>query len=180
MCRGHLPTQLVVTIQPFPWALCWMLKLKENPLLSHSAGEGCGIVFTSSYPPAQAAQGPIKPGLDRLQGWGTTASLGSCARTSPPCQCRISSSHLTHLPLRFPVLTRMPVCVFRAGDAPSPILRSQSNWLQNILAGGCKVKMYIQFLPLSMPCGFVSLLCQARHSSDEDKKGGQPQAELGL
>ena len=25
-------------------------------------------------PPAQAAQGPIQPGLERLQGWGTTAS----------------------------------------------------------------------------------------------------------
>ena len=28
-------------------------------------------------PPAQAAQGPIQPGFERLQGWGTTASLGS-------------------------------------------------------------------------------------------------------
>ena len=29
------------------------------------------------HPPAQAAQGPIQPGLERLQGWSTTASLGS-------------------------------------------------------------------------------------------------------
>ena len=40
-------------------------------------GQGCP-------PPAQAAQGPIQPGLERLQGWGTTASLGSCASASLP------------------------------------------------------------------------------------------------
>jgi len=32
-------------------------------------GQGCP-------PPAQAAQGPIQPGLECLQGWGTTAYLG--------------------------------------------------------------------------------------------------------
>ena len=31
----------------------------------------------------QAAQGPVQPGLEHLQGWGTTASLGSCASASP-------------------------------------------------------------------------------------------------
>ena len=36
-----------------------------------------------ALPPAQAAQGPIQPGLEHLQGWGTTDSLGSCARVSP-------------------------------------------------------------------------------------------------
>ena len=35
-------------------------------------GQGCP-------PPAQAAQGPIQPGFEHFQGWGTTASLGSCA-----------------------------------------------------------------------------------------------------
>ena len=33
--------------------------------------------------PAQAAQGPIQPGLEHLQRWGTMASLGSCASVSP-------------------------------------------------------------------------------------------------
>ena len=43
------------------------LKDHSVPTLCH--GQGCP-------PPAQAAQGPIQPGLERLQGWGTTASLG--------------------------------------------------------------------------------------------------------
>jgi len=34
--------------------------------------------------PVEAAQGHIQPGLEHLQGWGTTASVGSCARASPP------------------------------------------------------------------------------------------------
>jgi len=34
--------------------------------------------------PAEAAQGPIQPGLECFQGWGTTASLDSCARASLP------------------------------------------------------------------------------------------------
>ena len=37
-------------------------------------------------PPAQAAQCPIQPGLERLQGWGTTASVGSSARASLPSE----------------------------------------------------------------------------------------------
>jgi len=37
-------------------------------------------------PPAQAARGPIQPGLECLQGWGTTASLGSCASASLPSE----------------------------------------------------------------------------------------------
>ena len=32
--------------------------------------------------PSSAAQGPIQPGLERLQGWDTTASLRSCATAS--------------------------------------------------------------------------------------------------
>jgi len=42
-------------------------------------------VGRAAPPPAQAAQGPIEPGLEHLQVWGTTASLGSCARASLPC-----------------------------------------------------------------------------------------------
>ena len=38
------------------------------PLPCH--GQGC------PPPPTQAAQGPIQPGLECLQAWGTTASLG--------------------------------------------------------------------------------------------------------
>ena len=44
--------------------------------------------------PAQAAQGPIQPGLEHLQGWGmgrdvdgaSKPSLGSCSSTSPLSQ----------------------------------------------------------------------------------------------
>jgi len=39
-------------------------------------GQGCP-------PPAQAAQGPIQPGLEFLQGWGTTTALGSRPSASP-------------------------------------------------------------------------------------------------
>ena len=45
-------------------------------------------------PPAQAAQGPIQPGLECLQGWGTTASLGSCASTSLPSKDLLLTSNL--------------------------------------------------------------------------------------
>ena len=45
--------------------------------------------WAGSHPSAQAAQGPIPPGIERLQGWGTHSSLGSSARASPP-------SHLTN------------------------------------------------------------------------------------
>jgi len=51
--------------------------LKDHRAPTHSCGQDCP-------PTAQAAQGPIQPGLECLQGWGTTASLGSCARASPP------------------------------------------------------------------------------------------------
>jgi len=37
-------------------------------------------------PPAQAAQVPIQPGLEHLQGWGSTAALGSSASASLPSQ----------------------------------------------------------------------------------------------
>jgi len=45
-----------------------------------------GISKPTQYPPwaglpstSAAAQGPIQPGLEHLQGWGTTAALHSCA-----------------------------------------------------------------------------------------------------
>ena len=49
---------------------------------------------TQSQPPAVgtatthqlSAQGPIQPGPECLQGWGTTASLGSCASASLPSE----------------------------------------------------------------------------------------------
>ena len=57
----------------------WLsLEVTSQPMLPNPCHEqGCP-------PPAQAAQGPIQPGLERLQGWGTTASLGSCASASLP------------------------------------------------------------------------------------------------
>jgi len=36
--------------------------------------------------PAQAAQGPIQPGPEHLQGWGTHTPLGSSAGASPPSE----------------------------------------------------------------------------------------------
>ena len=53
---------------------------ESPPSPTPCCGQGCP-------PPAQAAQGLIQPGLERLQGWGTTASMGSCASASPPSEC---------------------------------------------------------------------------------------------
>lgn len=56
--------------------------LEESPKPTHPnprRGQG-------RPPPAQAAQGPIQPGPERLQGRGTTASPGSCASASPPSE----------------------------------------------------------------------------------------------
>ena len=63
----------------------WLeLKGPQSPRCCNPCrGQGCP-------PPAQAARGPIQPGLERPQGWGTTASLGSCASASPPSEERIS------------------------------------------------------------------------------------------
>ena len=60
-----------------------------SPIRCH--GQGCP-------PPAQAAHGPIQPGLKHLQGWGTTASLGSCASASPPSQWKTSLTYNLNLP----------------------------------------------------------------------------------
>ena len=38
------------------------------------------LLWTVLSPPAQAAQGPIQPCPEHLQGWSTTASLGSLCR----------------------------------------------------------------------------------------------------
>ena len=58
-------------------------------------------------PPAQAAHGPIQPGLEHLQEWGTTASLDSCTSASLPLvknvflipNLNLSSFSLKSLPL---------------------------------------------------------------------------------
>jgi len=49
-------------------------------------------------PPAQAAQGPIQPGLKHLQEWGTHSLYGQQPTAPLPCQWRISASYLTNLP----------------------------------------------------------------------------------
>ena len=67
--------------------------LKALPVPLPCRGQGCP-------PSAQAAQGPIQPGLEHLQGWGTHSSLGSCATASPPtiptprltARCKLFSS----------------------------------------------------------------------------------------
>ena len=55
--------------------------------------------WTGLPPSSSAAQGPIQPGLECLQGWGTTASLGSCASASLPSWERISLTPNLNLPL---------------------------------------------------------------------------------
>jgi len=40
----------------------------------------------------QVRKGPIQPGLERLQGWAHMASLGSCARASPPSEGSLPGS----------------------------------------------------------------------------------------
>jgi len=49
-------------------------------------GDMLGTAWLAAPSPAQAAQGPIQPGLGHLQGWGTHSSLGSSARASPPSE----------------------------------------------------------------------------------------------
>jgi len=75
-----------VHFAPFLWvqnhritewfALKWILKPTQPRPLPWA---GCPL-------PAQAAQGPIHPGPEHLQGWGTHSSMGSCARVSSPSQ----------------------------------------------------------------------------------------------
>jgi len=51
--------------------MAWVAKdIKVHQSQSSAKGQGCP-------PPAQSAQGPIQSGLEHLQGWGATASLGS-------------------------------------------------------------------------------------------------------
>jgi len=54
------------------------------------------LLLWAACPPLEwAAQGPIQPDLEHLQGWGTHSSLGSSVRASLPSEYRISSSYLT-------------------------------------------------------------------------------------
>ena len=51
-------------------------------LEDHSIIWGLGLERTLQAPPtpsSSAAQGPIRPGLERLQGWGTTAWSSCCS-----------------------------------------------------------------------------------------------------
>jgi len=56
-----------------PWA---SRDLKAHAVPTPCHGQGC-------RPPAQAAQGPIQPGLENLRDEAPTASLCSCATASP-------------------------------------------------------------------------------------------------
>ena len=53
--------------------------LKAHPVALLCRGQGCP-------PPAQAAQSPIPPDFEHLQGWGTHSSLSSCASASSPSE----------------------------------------------------------------------------------------------
>ena len=63
------PTQL----QPLPWASC--------------------------PPPAQASQGPIQPGPEHLQGWGTTALWAAV----PGPHCPLIEEFLLYIRSTFPL-----------------------------------------------------------------------------
>ena len=64
------------------------------------------------HPAGQVRTGTIQPGLKRLQGWAPTASLGSCARASPPSEWRIpshcSSDRLFFRSKLFPLVLSLP------------------------------------------------------------------------
>jgi len=62
---------------------------QSPPSATPGHGQGCP-------PPAQAAQGPIQPGLESLQGWGTHSSLGNLCLTS---NINLPSSSLKPFPL---------------------------------------------------------------------------------
>jgi len=71
--HGHLRS-LLQSLQ-----LCQRITESQNGL----GWKGPKVVKPQSLPwaglppPAQAAQGPIQPGLERLLVWGTTAALGN-------------------------------------------------------------------------------------------------------
>jgi len=78
----HLKTDIFLHGDVTIFKIAWKQHgraLKAHPAPTLCRAQGCP-------PPAEAAQGPIQPGLEYLQGWGTTASLGSCARASLPSQ----------------------------------------------------------------------------------------------
>jgi len=61
---------------------CYKILSDDNPRITEWFGlEGNHSPYSPNPCPAQ---GPIQPGLEYLQGWGTTAFLGSCASASPP------------------------------------------------------------------------------------------------
>lgn len=44
------------------------------------------LLWAGCPPPSQAAQNPIQPGPELLQGWGTTVSLSSLCQWFTTCQ----------------------------------------------------------------------------------------------
>jgi len=84
LAARHRTARPKVTIQPH-WVIEWFeLERTLKPTQFHP------VLWTGLPPTSSAAQDPIQPGLERLQGWGTTASLSSCTRASPPSEWRIS------------------------------------------------------------------------------------------
>ena len=56
--------------------------VKDRPVPTPSCAEGCWLLHEA---PAQAARGPIRPGLEHLQGRGTHSRPGSlCLRLTSP------------------------------------------------------------------------------------------------
>ena len=76
-----ITTMTVILALSAVFFIQWLgLEGTSEPTQSHP------VPWAGLPPTSSAAQGPIQPGLEHLQGWGTTASLGSCASTSPPSQ----------------------------------------------------------------------------------------------
>jgi len=96
--------------------------LKAHPVSTPCHGQGC-------HPPAQAAQGPIQPGLECLQRWGTTAWLGTL--------CHGLATHSVNY---FPLIADLNFPSFSL--KPSPLIVSLSacvkSWSPSCLQVPCK------------------------------------------
>ena len=69
------------------WEKCHRITEAQNGLGrkgTQSPSSPNPVLWTGLFTTSSGCPGPIQPGLEHLQGWGTTASLGSSASASPP------------------------------------------------------------------------------------------------
>jgi len=75
----HLPFQQAASLQHIAklWGHCHRMIQTQNGLSwkgAQRSSTSSSLPWAGLPPTSSAAQGPIQPGLEHLQGWGTTAS----------------------------------------------------------------------------------------------------------